>query len=51
MKVSSIEWLLDNRKYESNDKNVNFDDLPFDGDEMLNKRRQLYGIYDILVFS
>ena len=32
--------------YESNPLNVNVDDLPFDGDEMLITRQQLYRIND-----
>ena len=33
LKVSLIEQFLDNIIYESNHLNVDFNDLPFDGDE------------------
>ena len=51
LKVSSIKWLLDNRRYESNPRNANFDDLPFDGDEILITRGRLFCINDNIVFS
>ena len=35
LKVSFIEWFLDNIICESNNLNVDFNDLPFDGDEGL----------------
>ena len=35
LKVSSIELLLDNRRYKSNNGSAHFDDLPFDGDKRL----------------
>ena len=35
LKVSSIGRSFDNRMYESNHQNSDFDDLPFDGDQML----------------
>ena len=38
LKVSLIERYLDNRIYKSNTGNVDFDDLPFDGDNMLIAR-------------
>ena len=33
LRVSSIEWSLDNRIYKSNPQNINFNDLAFNGDE------------------
>ena len=38
LKVSTIKLLLDNRGYQSNPRNANFDGLPFDGDEKLINR-------------
>ena len=35
LNVSSIKRSLDNRRYEINPQNSNFDYLPFDGDERL----------------
>ena len=50
LKVSLIEWLSDNKIYERNNWNDDFDDLTFDGDERLIDRRQLYSINDDIVF-
>ena len=50
LKVSFIEQSLNNRRYEINPQNENFDDLPFDGDESLIARRQLYCINDNMLF-
>ena len=50
-KVSLIEWSLDNRKYESNHQNTNFDDLTFDGDERLIARKRLYCKNDNIAFG
>ena len=44
LKVSPIELLYDNRISESNPQHSDFDDLPFDGDEGLLARRQLYRV-------
>ena len=44
LKVRYIEKWLDNIIYKSNPQNSFFDDLTFDGDEMLLARHQLYGI-------
>ena len=49
-KVGSIKRLLDNRIYESNHWNSDFDYLPFDGDERLLARITLYHIHDDIVF-
>ena len=35
--------------YESNPQNANFNNLPFDDDEMLITRRGIYGINDDIV--
>ena len=51
LRVSSIKGSLDNRRYKGYPHNVNFDDLPFDGDGRLIARRQLYLIDDNIVFS
>ena len=51
LKVGFIEQSLNNRRYEINPQNENFDDLPFDGDERLIARRQLYCINDNMLFS
>ena len=48
--INRTEWLLDNRIYESNTKNFDFDNLPFDGDEMLIARRGIYRIDNNIVF-
>ena len=50
LKVCSIKQLLDNRIYESNPWNANFDDLTFDGDDRLISRQWLYRINDDIVF-
>ena len=50
LKVSSIKRSLDNRRYEINPQNSNFDDLPFDGDERLIARQLLYNINDDIIF-
>ena len=50
-KVSSIERSLDNRIYERNPRNADFDaDLPFDGDESLIDIRRIYCINDNILF-
>ena len=41
LKVISIEKSLDNRRYKINNWNVNFDDLIFDCDEMLIRKRTI----------
>ena len=51
MKVITTKLLLDNRGYESNSWNADSDDLPFDSDERLISRRQLYRINYIIIFS
>ena len=38
LKVSSIKRSLDNRRYESNPRNSDFDDSPFDDDKILLAR-------------
>ena len=35
--------------YVSNPQNENFDDLPFDGDQMLITRWRMYGVNDDIV--
>ena len=50
LKVSSIEQFLVNRIYEINRQNVDFDDLPFDGDGRLIARRRLYRLNDDILF-
>ena len=50
LKVSSIEWLLDNRLYKSNPRNYDLYDLTFDGDKRLISGRQLYRINDDIAF-
>ena len=42
LKVSSIELLLDNRRYESNQRNKDFHDLTFDDNERLLARDDDY---------
>ena len=42
LKVSLIKQSLDNRIYKSSYQNYDFNDLPFDGDERMIARRQLY---------
>ena len=44
LKDSLIKWSLDNRIYESNHWNANFDDLPCDGDEKFIARQWKYHI-------
>ena len=49
LKVGSIEQSFDNIIYESNPINANFDDLPFDGDEIFITGLQIYDVnYDIV---
>ena len=50
LKVCLIKQSLDNRIYDSNPRNADFDDLSFDGDERLIDRRQLYRINDNIIF-
>ena len=50
LKVNTIKILLDIRIYKSSPGNADFDDLPFDGDERLITRRQLYHINDNIIF-
>ena len=50
LKVSPIKQSLDNKIYESNHRNTDFNDLPFDGDERLIARQQLYRIKDNILF-
>ena len=50
LKVILIRRSFDNRIHESNPRNSNFDELPFDGDERLITRRQIYCINDDIVF-
>ena len=46
---SPIKQSFDNWMYESNPPNSDFDSLPFDGDEILITRRQIYCLnYDII---
>ena len=49
MKVSTIKQSLDNIIYESNPQNDNFNYLPFDGDERLIARWQIYRIKDDII--
>ena len=51
LKISSIEQLVDNRIYESNPWNADFDDLPFYGDKGLITRWLIYPINDNIVFG
>ena len=51
LKVVLIEQSLDYRRYTSNIQKYNFGDLPFDGNEMLIARRQLYCRNDFIIFS
>ena len=44
LKVSSIDQLFDNLMYVRNPQNANFDDLPFDGDQVLITRQLIYRI-------
>ena len=50
MKVNSIKWSFDNRIYESNHQNDDFDDLPFDGDEILITGQPICNINDDNIF-
>ena len=50
LKVSLIERSFNNRIYESNPRNANFDYLPFYGDKILISRRRIYHINDDIVF-
>ena len=50
LKVSLIEQFLDNIIYESNHLNVDFNDLPFDGDEGVITRWRIYYMKDNNVF-
>ena len=50
LNVSSIKRSLDNIIYESNPRNADFDDLPFDGDERLIVIQRLYRINDDISF-
>ena len=49
-KVSLIKVSFDNIIYESNPQNVDFDDLPFDGNELLITWQKIYCINDDIVF-
>ena len=51
LKVSLTKQSLDNRIYEINHQDADFDDLNFDGDERLIARGRLYLINDIFLFS
>ena len=46
-----MEQSLDNRRYEGNSINDDFDHLPFGGDERLIRRLLLYLLNDIILFS
>ena len=49
LKVSLIKKIFDNRIYESNPQNIDFENLPFDVDKRLITRLLLYCIdYDII---
>ena len=50
-KVILTKIVFDNRIYESNPQNYDFDDLPFDDDEMLIPRWQIYRINDDILFK
>ena len=50
LEVSLMERLFDNRIYESNLQNAYFGALPFDGDQSLLTRWQIYCINDDIVF-
>ena len=50
LKVSLIKQLFDDRIYEGNPKNSGSDYLNFDDGESFITRRQLYRIYDNIVF-
>ena len=49
LNISSIKRSFENLMYESNPQNYNFNDLPFDGDERLITRLQIYCLNDIVV--
>ena len=49
MKVSLIERSFDNLKCGSNPQNADFDDLPFEYDQMLITRQQIYCINDNII--
>ena len=50
LKVSLTKQCFDNRIYEGNTQNYDFNDLSFDGDERLITRRQLYRINGNIIF-
>ena len=50
MKVSLIERSLDNKIYQINHQNADFDDLPWNGGEILAARQQIYCINNDIVF-
>ena len=50
LKVGSIKRSLDNKRYEGNNHNADFDYVPFDGDERLIPRRPIYCMNDDIVF-
>ena len=49
MNVSSIERSFDNYTYEINNWNADFDDSPFDDDESLITRQQIYRIHKDII--
>ena len=49
LKVSSTKQLFDNWLYVRNPRNVNYDDLPFDGDEILITREWIDRINDDII--
>ena len=49
LKVSTIERAFDNWMHESNPQYSNFDRLPFDSDERLITRQQIYCINGYIV--
>ena len=49
LKVGLIEWSFDNWIYISNFQSANFYDLPFDVDQRLITRQQIYLINDDIV--
>ena len=51
LKVCLIKQSLDNRIYDSNPRNADFDDLSFDGDESLITKLLIYCIHDDILFS
>ena len=52
-KVSLTEWMLYNRRYESNHQNANFDDIPFDGDKKVDRKTRIisYKWYNCIYFG